>query len=83
MTEPTPTPAKQNLSATPDSEGARQNENSSTPERDGFFKRVRRGLNPELPPVHPSEAAEIVIDIEQAGKEDIDKSESSEEFLDR
>jgi len=52
MTESKPTPEKQNLPATPD-------ENTSSPERDGFFKRVRRELKPE--PVHPSEAAEIVI----------------------
>lgn len=58
MTEPTPTPEKQNLSATPDSQEANQDKNSSTPERDGFFKRVRRGLKP-----HPTEAEEIVVDL--------------------
>lgn len=63
MTEPTPTPEKQNP-PTPDSEETRQSAdaNTSTPERDGFFKRVRRELNPE--PIHPSEAKEIVVDPE-------------------
>ena len=60
MTEPTPTPEKQNLSATPDSQEANQDKNSSTPERDGFFKRVRRGINK---PIHPSETEEIVVDM--------------------
>lgn len=54
MTEPTPTPEQRNSSAPPAADA-----NSSTPERDGFFKRVRRELNPE--PIHPSEAEEIVI----------------------
>ena len=59
MTTPKPTPEKQNLSATPNSEESGQ-ENSSTPERDGFFKRVRRGLHK---PIHPSETEEIVVDM--------------------
>jgi hypothetical protein len=62
MTEPTPTPEKQK--ATPDSEAARQDENSSTPERDGFFRRVRREPHK---PIHPSETEEIVVDIEGDG----------------
>jgi hypothetical protein len=49
MTEPTPTP-EQNLPAAPE-------------ERDGFFRRVRRELKPESPPVHPSEQEEIVVDL--------------------
>jgi len=62
MTEPTPTP-EQNLPAAPDKK------TSSPEERDGFFRRVRRELKPEVPPVHPSEpvnpseAKEIVIDL--------------------
>jgi hypothetical protein len=55
MTEPTPTP-EQNLPAAPD-------EDTSSPERDGFFRRVQRELKPAPPPVHPSEAEEIVIDL--------------------
>ncbi|MEG3955258.1 hypothetical protein [Microcoleus sp. herbarium2] len=54
MTEPTPTPETQNSPVAPDEKNT-----SSPPERDGFFRRVRRELNPE--PVHPSEAEEIVI----------------------
>jgi hypothetical protein len=62
MTEPTPTtPEKQNLSATPDSDKAAK-DNSSTPERDGFFRRVRRELKQ-----HPTEAEEIVVDSEGEG----------------
>jgi hypothetical protein len=64
MTTPTPTPEKQNLSASPDSEET----NPSSPDATGFFKRVRQKFNPEeppirpeAPPIHPSEAAEIVI----------------------
>jgi len=45
-------------SPTPDSEETRPDE-TSPPERDGFFRRVRRELKPK--PVHPSEAEEIVI----------------------
>jgi hypothetical protein len=59
MTEPKPTPQEQNLPASPAEETRNADANTSTPERDGFFKRLRRELNPE--PIHPSEAAEIVI----------------------
>ena len=58
MTEPTPTPKEQNLPVSP-AEETRQNaadENTSSPERDGFFKRVRRELRPA-----PTEAEEIII----------------------
>jgi hypothetical protein len=56
MTEPTPIP-EQNSPADPDKK------TSPPEERDGFFRRVRRELKPEVPPVHPSEAEEIVIDL--------------------
>ena len=59
-----PTPEEQNSPAAPDAEKPSQ-ENSSTPERDGFFKRVRRGLHE---PIHPSEAKEIVVDMEGEGE---------------
>jgi len=59
MTEPKPTPQEQNLPASPAEETRNADANTSTPERDGFFKRLRRELNPE--PIHPSEAEEIVI----------------------
>jgi hypothetical protein len=59
MTEPTPTPQEQNLPASPAQETRNADANTSTPERDGFFKRVRRELKPE--PIHPTEEAEIVI----------------------
>jgi len=49
MTEPTPTP-EQKLPVAPE-------------ERDGFFRRVQRGLKPDSPPVHPSEREEIVLDL--------------------
>jgi hypothetical protein len=57
-TEPKPTPKQ---SESPDSEETRQNpgDETSTPERDGFFKRVRRKLQSK--PIHPSEEAEIVV----------------------
>jgi hypothetical protein len=56
MTEPTPTPETQNPPTAPD-------ENTSPAEEtDGFFRRVRRGLTPDSPPVHPSEKEEIVVD---------------------
>jgi hypothetical protein len=54
MTQPKSTPEKPQSPATPD-----EKDTSSTPERDGFFRRVRRELNPE--PVHQSEDEEIVI----------------------
>jgi hypothetical protein len=56
MTEPNPTPEEPNSPAAPD-------ENTPSPERDGFFRRVRQQFKPEVPPVHPSEAEEIVIDL--------------------
>jgi hypothetical protein len=59
MTTPKPTPEKQNSPAAPDSEETRSN-----PDATGFFKRVRQELKPEPqpePPIHPTEAAEIVI----------------------
>jgi len=60
MTEPTPTPVTQNPSAAPDAEEISPN----SAEKTGFFNRVQRELKPEqlnLEPIHPSEAAEIVI----------------------
>jgi len=57
MTTPTPTPEKQNSPAAPDSEGTHPSPADAT----GFFYRVRRELNSEQEPVHPTEAAEIVI----------------------
>ena len=55
MTTPKPTPETQNSSEAPDSEETRPADAT------GFFKRVRRGLNPEEKPIHPTEAEEIVI----------------------
>jgi hypothetical protein len=56
MTEPQkPTPKTQNLPEAPDSE------ETCPADATGFFNRVRRELKPEEEPVHPSEAAEIVI----------------------
>jgi len=58
MTEPKkPTPETQNSPEAPDSEKTLPNQAEAT----GFFNRVRRELKPEEEPVHPSEAAEIVI----------------------
>ena len=55
MTEPKkPTPKTQNSPKPPDSEETR-------PADATLFFRVRRDLKPEEKPVHPSEAAEIVI----------------------
>jgi len=60
MTTPKPTPETQNSPAAPDEKTPQSADaNTSFPQRDGFFKRVRRELNPE--PVNPSEAKEIVI----------------------
>lgn len=39
-------------------------------EKEGFFNRVQRALSPTIP-VHPTEAAEIVI-IEDEGKNEVD-----------
>jgi hypothetical protein len=66
MTEPTPTPEQQNSPAAAD-------ENTSTPERDGFFRRVQRVIKPESPPVHPSESEEIVVDWPPIKKTDYDE----------
>jgi hypothetical protein len=66
MTVPTPTPKEQNPPAAPD-------ENTSPPERDGFFRRVRRVFNPVSPPVHPSEREEIVIDSPPIKRTDPDE----------
>jgi hypothetical protein len=55
MTTPTPTPEEQNLPASPDSE------ETSPADATGFFNRVQKKFNPEEAPIHPSEAAEIVI----------------------
>ena len=58
MTEPkNPTPETQNLPEAPDFEETLPNQAEAA----GFFYRVRRVLNPEEKPVHPTEAAEIVI----------------------
>jgi hypothetical protein len=50
-----PTPETQNSPEAPDSEETLPNQAEAT----GFFNRVRRVLNPEEEPVHPTEAAEI------------------------
>jgi hypothetical protein len=56
MTEPNdPTPKTQNSPEAPDSEETRPTDAT------GFFNRVRLGLTPEEKPIHPTEAAEIVI----------------------
>ena len=56
MTEPkNPEPETQKLPEAPDSEETRPADAT------GFFNRVRRELNPEERPVHPTETAEIVI----------------------
>jgi hypothetical protein len=51
MTTPTPTPEKQNSPSAPAIEMPRM----------GFFDRVRQELNPKERPIHPTEAAEIVV----------------------
>ena len=61
MTESKPTP-EQKPPASPNSEETQQNPADERPRKTGFFNRVRRELNPE--PIHPSEAAEIVVDPE-------------------
>jgi hypothetical protein len=64
MTTPKPTPPeKQNSPAAPDSEETRPNRADAT----AFFNRVRRELNSEEAPLHPTEAAQIVI-MEEEGK---------------
>jgi hypothetical protein len=57
MTTPTPTPEQQNSPEVPDSAGTRPTSSTT-----GFFNRVQRILQPKPePPIHPTEAAEIVI----------------------
>jgi hypothetical protein len=57
MTEPKPTPEKQNSPRSAD-----EDEKASSPERPtGFFNRVRRELSEPNESVHPSEAKEIVV----------------------
>ena len=59
MTTPKPTPEQQNSPEAPNSKQTRSN-----PDATGFFNRVRQNLNTEPqpePPIHPTEAAEIVI----------------------
>jgi len=53
--EKKPTPKTQNSPEAPDSEETRPSDAT------GFFNRVQRELKPEEKPVHPTEAAEIVI----------------------
>jgi hypothetical protein len=53
--EKKPTLKTQNSPEAPDSEETRPADAT------GFFNRVRRELKPEEKPIHPSEAAEIVI----------------------
>jgi len=60
MTTPNPTPEKQNSPAAPDPK-TRPNPANETPRTTGFFNRVQRELKPEPEPIHPTEAAEIVI----------------------
>ncbi|MBD0307567.1 MAG: hypothetical protein ICV80_05330 [Microcoleus sp. T1-bin1] len=66
MTEPKPTPEKQNSSATPNSSEIRPNsadENTAPQKATGFFNTVRIGLaKPEPEPMLPSEAKEILVD---------------------
>lgn len=59
MTTPNPTPEKPNSPAAPDSEETRPNPADKTLPRMGFFNRVQQELKSE--PIHPSEAAEIVV----------------------
>jgi len=59
MTTPTPTPEQQKSPEVPDSAGTRPTSSTT-----GFFNRVRQNLNTEPkpePPIHPTEAAEIVV----------------------
>jgi hypothetical protein len=55
-----PTPETQNSPATPDP-ATDPNPANETPTTTGFFNRVRGKLDSQEAPVHPSEAAEIVI----------------------
>jgi hypothetical protein len=64
MTTPRPTPEQENLPEVPNSK-----ETPTNPDATGFFNRVRQNLNTEPapePPIHPTEAAEIVI-MEEEG----------------
>lgn len=63
MTTPKPTPEQQNSPEAPNSKETRSN-----PDATGFFNRVRRELKPEEKPIHPTEAAEIVIMEDGDGK---------------
>jgi hypothetical protein len=59
MTTPTPTPEQENSPKAPNSK-----QTPSNPDATGFFNRVRQKLETEPqpePPIHPTEAAEIVI----------------------
>jgi len=62
MTDPTPTPEKQNPPASSESEETPPNpaDEKTSPRITGFFHRVQRVLS-ESEAVHPSEAKEIVI----------------------
>jgi hypothetical protein len=61
MTTPTPTPQEEN---SPQADAIEM-------PRMGFFKRVQRILQPEPePPIHPTEAAEIVIMDEGEGADE-------------
>jgi hypothetical protein len=51
---------KQKPLASSDSEETQQNPTGEELRKTGFFNRVRQELNPEQ--IHPSEAAEIVVD---------------------
>lgn len=63
MTEPKkPTPEKENSPAAPNFEETRPTADKNPSRATGFFNRVQPELNPE--PIHPSEAAEIVVDPE-------------------
>jgi hypothetical protein len=61
MTTPTPTPQEENSPQTPATE---------TPRTTGFFNRVQREFQPG--PIHPTEAAEIVL-MDEAEEEDEDE----------
>lgn len=68
MTTPKPTPEKQNSPEVPDEENL-------NPNATGFFNRLRREFRSkeeeekEEEPIHPSEAAEIVIMDENADEQ--------------
>jgi hypothetical protein len=62
MTEPKPTPEKQNPPAAPDSDTRPSAADETSTRATGFFNRIRREFNE---PVHPSEAKEIVLDPDE------------------